>query len=174
SVAVQSQAGWCVAASAEVAPGHPEKVLMVRSEFAEHRPVEHLALIAAILEACEFCDDPGNRDHIIATLAQPRYLNVRPAALRPGFSGEFDFGQGRVRHVANFNVFHRHNANEPSLGKAAWVLRGLRASGLSLDSSLGARVFRTDIFVNAVALRSPATPSDYEKEHRTQAEIVAA
>jgi ABC-type nitrate/sulfonate/bicarbonate transport system substrate-binding protein len=37
SVAVQSQAGWCIATSAELDPQHPEKVLMVTREFAEAR-----------------------------------------------------------------------------------------------------------------------------------------
>src|SRR6266850_1427849 len=32
SVAVQARAGWCVAATAELEPGNPEKVLMVRRE----------------------------------------------------------------------------------------------------------------------------------------------
>ena len=65
SVAVQSRAGWCVAASAELAPCHPEKVLMVRRDFAEKRESEHLALAAALLDACEFCDAPENQrtDH---------------------------------------------------------------------------------------------------------------
>src|SRR6266850_6607819 len=35
SVAVQTRAGWCVTTSAELDPGHPEKVLMVRRDFAE-------------------------------------------------------------------------------------------------------------------------------------------
>lgn len=161
SVAVQSRVGWCVAASAELAPGHPEKVLMVRRDFAKKREKEHLALAAALLEACEFCDGPDNREQIIATLAQPAYVNVPAATLRRGFSTEFDFGHGDARHVPNFNVFHRHNANEPSGDKAAWILQRLRASGLCKDASaltseLGRRIFRTDIFAQAVALRHSA------------------
>ena len=50
SVAVQAKAGWCAAVSAELDPGHPEKVLMVRSDFAEQREPEHLALVAALIE----------------------------------------------------------------------------------------------------------------------------
>jgi len=130
SVAVQSRAGWCVAASAELAPGHPEKIFMVRRDFSEKRDAEHIALIAALLEACEFCDVPDNREEIIATLAQPAYVNVPASALRRGFSADFDFGHGDVRHITNFNVFHRHNANEPSSDKAEWILQRLRASGL--------------------------------------------
>lgn len=160
SAAIQSRAGWCAATSAELAPGHPEKILMVRRDFAEERDEEHLALIAALLEACKFCDAPDNREQIIATLAQPAYVNVPAGVLRCGFSAEFDFGHGEVRSIPNFNVFHRHNANEPSADKAAWILQRLRTSGLCADASmlnvgLGQRVFRKDIFARAVAHKIP-------------------
>jgi ABC-type nitrate/sulfonate/bicarbonate transport system substrate-binding protein len=179
SVAVQSRVGWCVAASAELAPGHPEKVLMVRRDFAEKRDEQHLALVAALLEASEFCDAPDNREEIIATLAQPAYVNVPAAALRRGFSAEFDFGHGEVRHIPNFNVFHRHNANEPSSDKAEWILQRLRASGLcadvsALNSGLGRRIFRTDIFDRAVCLRNSTTNIDYEKQTQSENELVPA
>jgi ABC-type nitrate/sulfonate/bicarbonate transport system substrate-binding protein len=179
SVAVQSRAGWCVAASAELAPGHPEKVLMVRRDFAEKRDEQHVALVAALLEACEFCDAPDNREQIIATLAQPAYVNVPAAALRRGFSADFDFGHGEVRHVPNFNVFHRHNANEPSSDKAAWIMQRLRASGLcadvsALNSALGQRVFDTDIFDRAVCLRNSTTHIDHEKQNQSESKVIPA
>ena len=179
SVAVQSRAGWCPAVSAELAPGHPEKVLMVRREFAEKRAGQHLALVAALLEACEFCDAPDNRERIIATLAQPAYVNVPASSLRRGFSAEFDFGHGEVRHIPNFNVFHRHHANEPSADKAAWVLQRLRSSGLGVDSpalngALGRRVFRTDIFDQAVRIRNSTTNLNHETQTRSENKLVPA
>jgi two-component system, oxyanion-binding sensor len=171
SVAVQSRVGWCVAASAELAPGHPEKVLMVRRDFAEKHDAEHVALAAALLEACEFCDTPDNREQIIATLARPAYVNVPAAALRRGFGAEFDFGHGEVRHVPNFCVFHRHSANEPSGDKAAWILQRLRASGLcadvsALNTELGRHIFRADIFDQAVQLRGAAAIRDQAESSR--------
>lgn len=169
SVAVQSHVGWCVAASAELAPGHPEKVLMVRRDFAEKRDGEHLALVAALLEACKYCDAPDNRDEIIATLAKPSYINVSAAVLRRGFSAEFDFGHGVTRQIPNFNVFHRHNANAPSAEKAAWILQRLHASGLCPDTSalntgLGGRVFRKDIFDRAISFHNSATYLNRKKQ----------
>lgn len=158
SVAVQSRAGWCVATSAELDPGHPEKVLMVRREFAEKRAPEHLALVAALLEACKFCADPENHDEIVATLSRPEYIGVSAALLRGGFDGEFDFGHGRLRTVKDFNVFYHTDANEPSSDKAAWVLQHLRDRGLcrepaALNFALGRSVFRADIFEQAVRFR---------------------
>ncbi len=178
TAAIQSGAGWCVAASAELAPGHLEKVVMVRRDFAERRSAEHLALVAALLEACEFCEAPENRERIITTLARPAYVNVPPAVLRPGFSGDFDFGHGESRSITNFNVFHRQNANEPSSDKVEWILRRLRATGLcadaaALDDNLGRRVFRGDLFAQAVALRRSTPQIEYEKQPETENEIAS-
>jgi ABC-type nitrate/sulfonate/bicarbonate transport system substrate-binding protein len=170
TVAVQARVGWCVAASAELDPGHPEKVLMVRRTFAEEHAEQHLALTAALLEACEFCDAPGNRERILSTLARPEYINVPAEALRRGLEGHLDFGHGEIRSVPDFNVFHRHNANEPSGERAAWVLRRIRASGLCkepLNFNLGRRVFRADLYEAALAVRSSKSTS-HEIEPETE------
>lgn len=162
SVAVQSRAGWCVATSAELDDGHPEKVLMVRREFAEKRNAEHVALVAALLEACEFCDAPENMDRVAATLARREYVGAPEAALRRGFDGKFDFGHGLVRAIPHFTVFSRNDANEPCGRKAAWVIQHLRDSGLCKDAAalnfaLSRQVFRPDIFQTAVQWRARTT-----------------
>jgi ABC-type nitrate/sulfonate/bicarbonate transport system substrate-binding protein len=171
SVAVQSRAGWIVATSAELDAGHSEKVLMVRRDFAERRAGEHAALIAALLEACEFCDQPENHEEIISTLARPEYVGVSGAALRYGIEGKLDFGHGLARKVGDFCVFHRSDANEPSGDKAAWALELVRSSGLcpepaALNFAFGRKVFRPDIFEQATRLR------DHKPEIRPVAKVV--
>jgi ABC-type nitrate/sulfonate/bicarbonate transport system substrate-binding protein len=173
SVAVQSRTGWCVTTSAELAPNHPEKVLMVRRDFAEKNAEQHVALVAALLEACEFCDAAENRDELVSILARPEYVNASAEALRHGFSGEFDFGQNGARTVRDFSIFHRDNANEPSSEKAAWVLQLIRASGQcpepsALTFALGRRLFRMDIFEKAARLRDSII--SHKREHETQTE----
>jgi ABC-type nitrate/sulfonate/bicarbonate transport system substrate-binding protein len=158
SAAVQMRAGWCAAVSAELDPGHPEKVLMVRREFAEKHEEEHLALLAALLEACEYCAAPENQEEIVTTLARPEYVDAPPAVLRRGLGGPFDFGRGNVRAVQDFCVFHGHDANEPSADKTARVFALVRDSGLCPDRSaltfaLGRRVYRQDIYEKAVRRR---------------------
>lgn len=165
SVAVQSGAGWCAATSAQLAPRHPEKVLMARRRFAEDRETQHRALLAAVLEACAYCDRPENREHVVSTLAQPKYINVPVETLRRGMIEPFDFGHGRAEDPADFHVFSRNGANEPSLGKAAWILRhlfsGPAARGRSRAATDAAlQVFRPDLFQQAVQLLDP--PRDHE------------
>ena len=173
SVAVQARIGWCVTTSAELAPNHPEKVLMVRREFAEKNAEQHIALVAALLEACEFCDAPENREALVSVLARPEYVNASAESLRHGFSGDFDFGQNGARTVRDFSIFYRDNANEPSSEKAAWVLQLIRASGQcpepsALTFALGRRLFRMDIFEKAARLRDSIV--SHKQEHETQIE----
>jgi ABC-type nitrate/sulfonate/bicarbonate transport system substrate-binding protein len=173
SVAVQSRAGWCVATSAELDPGHPEKVLMVRREFAAKRGSEHIPLLAALLEACAYCAAPEHREHVIATIARFEIVGVPAAIMKRGMSGEIEFTRGVIRTIPDFCVFHGHDANEPSGDKAAWTLELVRASGLcaepsALNFNLGRRVFRADIFDQAVRL---ASENPVQTQHETESGI---
>jgi ABC-type nitrate/sulfonate/bicarbonate transport system substrate-binding protein len=156
SLAVQARVGWCVATSPELAPQHPEKVLMVREDFARKRSAEHLALVAALLEACRFCDRPENRERVAEMLSDSRFVGAPLPALRASLGGTFDYGDRRIEKLGDFHVFARHNANEPSADKAAWVFNGLRSSVLDDPSLLPpeaiARCFRPDLFHQAAQL----------------------
>jgi ABC-type nitrate/sulfonate/bicarbonate transport system substrate-binding protein len=138
---------------------------MVRRNFAEERETEHLALIAALIEACDFCDRPENRERVMETLAQPQYLDAPIRALRMSMNGTFDFGHGRIKKDADFNVFWRHGANEPTREKGEWVLQQMCASGALKDPTLIrpnsiAEIFRADIFSKAAQLIKNPCPNN--------------
>jgi ABC-type nitrate/sulfonate/bicarbonate transport system substrate-binding protein len=154
SLAVMSGAGFCVATSEELAPMHPEKILLVQKRFAQTREAEHLALIAALIEACAFCDRPENRERIAETLAEPHYVGAPIEALRMSMMGRFHFTRSRIEKTPNFNVFARLGANTPTPEKAQWVLHALQASGVIGDPAVitpnAARAaFHEDIFQQA-------------------------
>ncbi len=157
SVAVHAGTGVCVATSLDLAPRHPEKVLMVRRAFAEDRAEEHERLIAALLEACAFCDQPENRLRVSECLALPHFVNAPAGCVRAGLTGPFEFGDGRVRASLDLIIFHRHNANEPTDERAGWVMERLYEllqSGALMFPSLARtpvlkNVFRRDVFQRA-------------------------
>jgi ABC-type nitrate/sulfonate/bicarbonate transport system substrate-binding protein len=154
SVAVMARTGWVVATSAELEPGHPEKVLMMRSDFAAAHKSEHLALIAALIEGCRFCDEPRNRERVIETLAQPEFINAPIQAVRMSLGGTFDYGNGRIEKTGGQHIFHANNANEPTREKAQWVIDNLIRSGAVADATLlpveqTAGCFRSDLFQQA-------------------------
>jgi len=157
SMAIESGDGWCAATSAQLAPGHPEKVLMVRRDFTETHHSEYLRLLAALLEACAFCDQPENREHLIAILTRPDYLNAPAGILRRSLAGSFDFGGDRVEVVPGFHCFGDESANEPSVNKARWILENLLRLGAIQDRTAirtlaSGSVFRTDLFEEAKQL----------------------
>ncbi|MBI3877189.1 MAG: ABC transporter substrate-binding protein [Verrucomicrobia bacterium] len=152
SVAVQAGAGFCAATSVELAPLHPEKVLMVRRDFADERAEEHERLIAALLEACAFCDHPEHRRHLSECLAQPQYVNAPADCVRAGLVGPFDYGRAGREPVPDLNIFHRHRANEPTDERAAWIME--RITDVLQNSTLARspmlkNVFRRDVFERA-------------------------
>jgi ABC-type nitrate/sulfonate/bicarbonate transport system substrate-binding protein len=146
SVAILRGAGVCAATSAGLFPGHVEKVLMVRQSFAEAHHEEHILLISALIEACEFCHDPANRDQVAKTLSHKRYLNTSVRAIRSGLNGDIGKGTG-----AEFLIFAGANVNEPGFDKAEWVLRQMIGSGILSDPAKIrklsiAKCFRPDLY----------------------------
>jgi two-component system, oxyanion-binding sensor len=147
ALAVEAGAGVCVATSAELAPLHPEKVLMVRRDFAEVRAGEHERLIAALIEAGAFCDQPENASLLGEMLAQPQYIKAPAECLKSGLAG-------------SRSIFSRHNANDPTNDKAAWVVGRLyelmEQSVLKIPftgrTPVLKNIFRQDIYQRAKAV----------------------
>lgn len=160
SVAVQSGEGVCVATSSALAPLHPEKILCVRKEFANRESERHLRLLAALIEASAFCDQPENRKQVCSLLAQPRYVNAPSDCIEPGLLGPFATEDSQVRSLHGLNIFHRYGANDPTAERENWVtgrlyefLRwGKKPSALK-------SVFRRDLFLKARKLTSDTDSS---------------
>ncbi|MGH7967780.1 MAG: ABC transporter substrate-binding protein, partial [Limisphaerales bacterium] len=158
SVAVQAGVGACVNTSAELAPLHPEKVLMVRQSFAAGRSEEHERLLSALLEACAFCDLPKNRVLLSDMLAHPQYVNAPADCVQAGLGG-LSARNGEVAHpFTDLTIFHRHNANDPTDDKARWIMEGLyellQRSPFRMNGLGGApvlkNIFRRDIYERVV------------------------
>jgi ABC-type nitrate/sulfonate/bicarbonate transport system substrate-binding protein len=168
SAAILAGDGWCAATGAELAPRHPEKVLAVRGAWAQAHPDEHVRLVAAILSACRDCDDATQHERVIALLARPAALNLPANRIRPAWSARFPMTRDTTRPVPEFTVFHRFDANEPCLGKAAWVAAHLLPGRVPspVTPTLLGRTFRPDVFSAAQAiLKHPETESTLANKH---------
>jgi ABC-type nitrate/sulfonate/bicarbonate transport system substrate-binding protein len=152
SVAVQAGAGVCVATSSLLAPLHPEKVLLVRKDFAEHRGEEHERLIAALLEAALLCHQPDIRKQLGSLLSRSKYVNAPADCIEAGLLGPAGPTDAPVQPLHALNIFHRHRANDPTTARAAWITGRLyeflrwQKRPACLDD-----VFRRDIFLRAQA-----------------------
>jgi ABC-type nitrate/sulfonate/bicarbonate transport system substrate-binding protein len=160
SLAVQSRLGWSVATSSDLSKGHPEKILLVREEFAEKKPELHLALIAALLEACHWCDQPENLDKLVSLLSRTEYLNLPAKVITPSLSGRYDYGNGRRETIEDFFSFYRDSANDPSPKLVEWIADHVVDNGFSKvtkpTKELCQRVFRRDLYQQAKKIISEA------------------
>ena len=153
SLAVLAGIGACVANSAQLAPYHPEKVLLVRKEFAETQPEEHQRLIAALLEACEFCDQPENQRSMCELLSLRHYVNAPLECLEAGFIKTPNGPSGSVQALHGAAIFHRCRANDPTAEKAAWITGRLyELLRWEVRPAALRNVFRRNAFLRAQAM----------------------
>jgi nitrate/nitrite transport system ATP-binding protein len=128
--AVREELGYIIATDLDIWPGHPEKILGVREEWAQQYPKTHLALIRALLQACEYCDDYRNRENVVELIAQPQYLGVDARYIRPGLIGPYDRGlEGEPEHLLRFNQFFVDRSTCPGRSEALWMLTQLARWG---------------------------------------------
>ncbi|MCT0218274.1 nitrate ABC transporter ATP-binding protein [Synechococcus sp. CS-1329] len=159
SRAVQQQLGTVIATDSELWPGHCEKVLGVREDWAAAHPRTHQALIKALLEACRYCQDPANRAEVAELLARREYVGTELATIRPGLVDPYDRGTGTPELIPDFNRFHAAQANAPNSRDGLWILTQLARWGITAFpenwSEVLERVQRPDLFAQASGELAP-------------------
>ena len=162
TLAIQNGSGWCPTTSSELHPGHVEKVLLVHADFARQRHDEHLALVAALHEACLQCDEPDFRPEMVKLLARREYLNQSPKVISAGLVGPMQLGRDRSIDAASFVRFGRDDLNNPTPERAGWLTTHFERIG-AIPKTPGTAVkviretFRADLFRQAV--KSAGTPA---------------
>lgn len=163
SIAVHAGVGFMAAVSTEIEYGHPEKVLMVRQAFAERREEEHLRLIAALMDACAFCQEESNRDKLASLLSRQEYVGASKAIILRSLNGNLSFGHGRKRELEDFHVFSAPGLHLPDAFTANWAQQGLIDAAILpaeeklSDAELGV-VYREQVACAAEAMRHSDTP----------------
>ena len=130
SRAIKEGLGYAIATDLEIWPGHPEKVLGVREDWLQKYPKTHIALVKALLKACQYCDDYRNREEILQLLCQPQYLGTSPEYTRRGFLDPYDRGTGeKPQQLLRFNQFFVEQSTCPGHSEALWILTQLARWG---------------------------------------------
>jgi nitrate/nitrite transport system ATP-binding protein len=152
TVAIQEGIGFVIATDLDIWAGNPEKVLGFTETWVQQHPNTHSAIVRAILEACEYCDEPRHRKEILALLSQ--HLNIAPKSIQPGLIGPFDRGGNTLPEVLpRYHQFHVENANCPRRVEGLWILTQLARWGITPfpknHIEILSRVRRVDHFLTA-------------------------
>ncbi|MGF1481389.1 MAG: CmpA/NrtA family ABC transporter substrate-binding protein [Cyanophyceae cyanobacterium] len=133
--AVWSQAGFTAILNRDIWQGHPGNVLAAMQPWVEQQPTTARALVAAVLEACQFCDRPKNATTISQILSRRDYLDTKWQLIEPALSGSYRYSQLNdpedTVSAADFSIFHfrdteylqqPNHANYPWLSHGVWLL----------------------------------------------------
>jgi ABC-type nitrate/sulfonate/bicarbonate transport system substrate-binding protein len=84
TLAARGHFGSVVAATTDVLPDHPEKVLAVAPGWAARNPGHVVALARGVIRACAWCEDPANGPDLADMLAPAHYVDAPVDAILAG------------------------------------------------------------------------------------------
>ena len=125
-VAAAQNVGFTEIASQDIWKNHPEKALVVNSEFASANKEDLKNIMKAIVEACKWLDSgAGNRKKAATWLTKPYYVNAPIAAIESRLLGSYDLGceLGAQKYGDNNMKFYNNGiVNTPLKSHVIWFL----------------------------------------------------
>lgn len=156
--------GAVIAATVDILPYHPEKVLAVTDRWAVEHPTELRALVRAVLKACVYCNHPAHVRKLAELLARPQYINAPVDVLEASLAADRSFAlnpkyrssRGEEWQVRSFAVEHTF----PSRTHCVWMMEQMvRWGHLSQDTDTLAVAARC---TDSTAWREAATEMGME------------
>jgi ABC-type nitrate/sulfonate/bicarbonate transport system substrate-binding protein len=145
TVSINEGHGWLAAHGASLAPEHPEKVLMVRSDFAQLRETEHLALITSLMTASAWCADSANRTELARLMQKHAFPALSSKLIEQSLAS------------SDAPIFQGADLHRPAPAKASWLVDEMLRHGLlsaaTVAESSTTQAFRSDI--HDLALSTP-------------------
>ncbi len=168
SVAVEQGAGEIVLATAQIWRRGVEKVLALRELVLEEKRDAVQLLIRAMCKAGAHFVDPVNWQLNASILARPEYLDGDAELIKRAISDRLQLHRGgEPIHYPDFMFQYREAANFPWVSQAQWLYTQMvRWDGLAFDpgdAERAAKVFRPDIYRNALKGTSEPLPSASSK-----------
>lgn len=167
SVAVEQGTGSLLLPCSAIWASSPEKVLAVRTDWAETEPDLLGRLMRAVWRAGKWLALPESRPAAAALLSRSEYLDVSSELIDRALTGHITISTaGETRQVPHFLEFHHGAANFPWRSQAKWIgSRLAQTYGLELATaqSTAASVFRSDLFRDVLGGLGADMPGASEK-----------
>ncbi len=167
SIAVEGGVGALLLPGSAIWAFAPEKVLAVRTDWAETEPHLTDRLVRAVWQAGRWASQPAHRITLAEILSRRQYLDVPAEVIDRALEGRLVISpRGDLRSVPQFLEFHDGAANFPWRSQAAWIARQMaQRSGLDPRAAelAGRDVFRSDLYRRAVRPLGADLPAASEK-----------
>jgi bicarbonate transport system substrate-binding protein len=93
---VADQIGFISALTAEIWKNHPEEYLAIRKDWVDQNPKATKAILKAVMEAQQWCDNFDNRKELATILSQREYFGVPENVLLEPLMGKYNLGERSV------------------------------------------------------------------------------
>jgi nitrate/nitrite transport system substrate-binding protein len=101
--------GFTFAQGREIWHGHPDRLLGVMESFIQEHPKTYRSLVKAMIEACQYCGNPANREEVAKIISARSYTGAKPNLTRPAIVGNYNYGgfdgQPRIVQSPETTVF---------------------------------------------------------------------
>jgi nitrate/nitrite transport system substrate-binding protein len=124
-IAAQQGIGFTAIASQDIWKHHPEKALVVNKEFATQDREDLKKVMKAIMEACQWLDNMGNRKKAASWLTKPYYVNAALPVIEARLMGSNDLGcdLGVQKYKDDYmTFFNKGIVNTPQKAHGIWFL----------------------------------------------------
>jgi NitT/TauT family transport system ATP-binding protein len=164
SIGVAEKGAHIATVKASIWQSSPDKVIGMRTSWAEQHPEIVAAVVRAIYRAGVWCGDAGNHAEIARIMSGSAYLAAPPEIVGRALSGRLDGGAGAMRQVPDFFVPHASAANFPWKSHALWYYSQMARWGEVMPSPINAEIaagtFRPDLYRAALAPLGAAVPAE--------------
>lgn len=161
--------GRTLVTSGDVWSGGPEKVFALRRDWARDNAATARAVTRALLRACQWLDDLGNRQEAVHVISGLSFVDAPVSVVAESMHGRIEDLHGQPRPTSDLHVFFRHAATFPWRSQAAWFVAQMirwgqleKADGLAevIDA-----VYRPDLYREVAADLGIAAPTiDWKTE----------
>jgi nitrate/nitrite transport system substrate-binding protein len=115
--------GFTALSTGELWKGHPEKALGMRADWVEKNPNAAKALLMAVLEAQQWCDDMANKDEMAAIIGKRNWMNVPVPDIIGRLKGDINYGNGRVEKATDLKMkFWAGGVSYPFKSHDTWFI----------------------------------------------------
>lgn len=87
--------GFMAALTAQIWPDHPEEYFAMRADWVDRHPNATKAILKALMEAQQWCDDQANRAEMAEILSRREYFSLNMDILKPPLMGQYNMGDGQ-------------------------------------------------------------------------------
>ncbi len=93
---VSDKVGFISTLTAEIWKNHPEEYLAIRKDWVDKYPKATKAILKAVMEAQQWCDNFDNRKELAGILAKREYFGIPESVLIDPLMGKYNLGERSV------------------------------------------------------------------------------